>query len=452
MAQPTGKLSISSKVFFGSGETVSVMAVTMIALYFMFYLTDVIGIPPLIAGAIFMIGRAWDALIDPVVGLLSDRTRTRFGRRRPYFLIAALPIGLFFFLLWFPFASSSQLMQVIYYLVIYIAFMTAITIFHVPYLSLITEATHDYDERTSINNYRIFFQLFFGLVAATVPKMIADSYADPNQGYMMMGLSVAVFIMLLPFLLYKTTYEHPLPKAVPAPQKNYFKQFGSVFKNRYFRYLLFIYIGSYAAANVVEGFVIYYMKNWLNREVDMPILFVTVIGVGILSLPLWSKLSQHVGKKRTLLLGLFIWVVAQLAFFLVTPGSPTWFVYVIGAFAGLGYGVAHVIPWAMLPDVIDMDYLETGEKREGLYAGVMTLFMKLTNSIAIFLIGVLLQLANYEANAVLADGTLQTIRSIMAFAPTLFIVIGIIATIVYPLTKEKHAEVRTLIEQKEMSA
>lgn len=447
----TNRLSFLNKVFFGSGEIVSVMAVTMIALYFMIYLTDVVGIPPIIAGAIFMIGRAWDALIDPVMGMISDRTKTRFGRRRPYFLIAALPIGFFFFLLWFPFASDNLWFQVLFYIVVYVLFMTAITIFYVPYLSLITEATHDYDERTSINNYRIFFQLFFGLVAATVPKMIADSYGDPQHGYMMMGASVALFILFIPFLLFKTTFERPLQNKVQAQKKNYVYEFKSVFKNRYFRYLLFIYIGAYAAANVVEGFVMYYMKNWLNREIDMPILFVTVIGVGIISLPLWSKVSQRYGKKRALLLGLIIWAMAQVAFFIVTPASPTWLVYIIGAFAGLGYGVAHVIPWAMLPDVVDMDELETGEKREGLYAGVMTLFMKLTNSIAIFLIGVLLQLANYEANTILAEGTLQTIRSIMAFAPTLFIVIGLIATFAYPLTREQHAQVRTQIENRGVS-
>lgn len=94
-----------------------------------------------------------------------------------------------------------------------------------------------------------------------------------------------------------------------------------------------------------------------------------------------------------------------------------------------------------------MEYAETGQKREGLYAGVMTFFMKLTNSIAIFFIGVLLQLAGYEKDIVLAEGTLQTIRSIMAFAPTLFVIIGIIATVIYPLTRERHAEVRKQIDQ-----
>lgn len=445
----SSKLGFSTKAFYGSGEVVSVMAVTMIGLYFMFYLTDVVGISPIVAGAIFMVGRMWDALIDPAMGMISDRTRSRYGRRRPYFLIAALPIGVLFFFLWFPFASADPFMTTVYYALVYVLFMTAVTIFHVPYLSLIAEASTDYDERTSINNYRIFFQLFFGLVAATVPKMIADSYADPHEGYMMMGLSVAVIIMLLPLLLFKKTKERPLVQS-KSPQSITFRAFFSVFKNRYFRYLLFIYVGAYAAANVVEGFVIYYMKNWLNREFDMPILFVTVIGVGIVSLPFWSMLSTRIGKKQTLLIGLVIWAVAQLAFFLVTPVSPTWLVYVIGAFVGLGYGVAHVIPWAMLPDVIDMEELETGEKREGLYAGVMTFFMKLTNSIAIFFIGVLLQLAQYDAQATLSDGTLQTIRSIMALAPTLFVVIGIVATLVYPLTRQKHADVRKQLDEREL--
>lgn len=449
MSQNSGKLSFGTKTFFGLGETVSVMSGTVIGLYFMFFLTDVVGIAPAIAGTIFMVGRLWDAIFDPIVGMISDRTRTRWGRRRPFFLISAVPIAVLYFFLWFPISTDNQVIQIIYYTLVYVFFMTSLASFYIPYLSLMAEMTDDYHERTSVNNYRIFFQLFFGLVAATVPKMIADSYGDPSDGYLMLGLSIAVFIFVIPFILFKTTKERQTKLAVNKSE-NYMKEFFMIYKNRTFRYLLLIYVGCYAAANVVEGFVIYYMAGWLNREADMPILFVMVVGFGIVSLPLWSRISVKLGKKHALIMGLAIWAISQLAFFLITPASPGYIVYIVGAIVGLGYGVAHVLPWSMLPDVLDEDELQTGQKREGLYAGVMNLLMKVINSLAMFLIGIILQVAGYVAKIPLGDGTMQTIRITMAVAPTIFIVIGLIAAILYPLTREHHTQVRAELAKRQV--
>lgn len=452
MSQNSGKLSFGTKAFFGSGETVSVMTGTVIGLYFMYFLTNVVGIAPAIAGTIFMVGRLWDAIFDPIVGMISDRTRTRWGRRRPFFIITAVPISVLYFFLWFPIETDNQWLQIIYYTIVYVFFMTSLAAFYIPYLSLMAEMTDDYHERTSVNNYRIFYQLFFGLVAATVPKMIADhyinNYDNPSLGYMMLGLSIAAFVFLIPFILFKTTKERPVKK-VNAHKENYVKEFFTVYKNNTFRYLLLIYVGCYAASNVVEGFVIYYMADWLNRESDMPILFVIVVGFGILSLPLWSKISIKLGKKQALVIGLAVWAISQLTFFFITPAAPDYIVYVVGAIVGVGYGVAHVLPWSMLPDVLDEDELKTGQKREGLYAGVMNLLMKVINSLAMFLIGIILQVAGYAAKTPLGDGTLQTIRITMAVAPTIFVVIGLVAAILYPLTREHHIKVRAELAKRQ---
>lgn len=428
------------KIIYGSGESVSVMGVTVIGLYLLFFLTDVVGLSPALAGTIFMIGRAWDAISDPIVGIISDKTSTRWGRRRPYFFLASIPLFLAFTFLWYPIQADGEGMTFLYYTLFYVLFMTALTFYHVPYISLITEFSSDYHERTSINNYRIFFQLLIGLVAATIPKMIAD-----QTSYSHMALYVGIFMMVIAFLVFRFTSERPIEK---RPQRFALKnELASLFKNRGLKYLLWIYVGCYAAANIIEGFVIYYMKYWLNREIDMPILFVIVIGIGILSLPVWSKISNQYGKRKALLWGLMIWVLGQVAWLIVAPTSPVYVVYIIGAVVGIGYGVAHVLPWAMLPDVVDMDEVETGRKREGLYAGVMTFFMKMTNSIAIFLIGLILEFSGYVANEVQSEITLTTIKWTMTIAPGIFVVIALIATFLYPFSKEYHLNIRAKIEQ-----
>ena len=422
------------KIVYGSGESVPVVANTVIGLYFLYFLTDIVGISPALAGTVFMIGRSWDAITDPAVGLISDRTKTRWGRRRPYFLLAALPLVLLYSLLWQEFDFSTNL-TFFYYTLLYMLFMTALTVFHVPYISLISEYSTDYMERTSITNYRIFFQLFFGLVAAVIPKMIADS-----TSYSTMALLIGIFMMIIAILLFSLTRERPV--AVQTEKADFFGELKSIFQNRAMRYLLFIYVGCYAAANVIEGFVIYYLKYYLNREMDMSILFVIVIGAGILSLPIWTKVTKIIGKKNALVIGLVMWLVGQLGWIILSPNSPSYFVYVIGAVVGVGYGVAHVLPWAMLPDVIDFDELRTGKRNEGIYSGIMTFFMKLANSISIFLIGLVLQFSGYVANEVQTADTMLVIKWTMVLAPGIFVVLALVTTWIYPYSREDHENIR----------
>lgn len=427
------------KVVYGSGESVPVVANTVIALYFLYFLTDIIGISPALAGTVFMIGRSWDAITDPAVGLISDRTKTRWGRRRPYFLLAALPLVLLYSFLWQDFNFSTNT-SFIYYTLLYMLFMTALTVFHVPYISLISEYSTDYMERTSITNYRIFFQLFFGLIAAVVPKIIADA-----TSYSTMAFLVGIFMTVLAILLFSMTTERPVH--TQTEKTKLFGELKSVFQNRAMQYLLFIYIGCYAAANVIEGFVIYYLKYYLDRELDMSILFVIVIGAGIFSLPIWTKITKVIGKKQALAIGLALWLVGQLGWLIVSANSPGYLVYIIGAIVGVGYGVAHVLPWAMLPDVIDFDELRIGKRREGIYSGIMTFFMKLANSIAIFLIGLVLEFSGYVANEVQTAETMNVIKWTMVLAPGIFVVLALFATWLYPYSRKDHENIRQQLNE-----
>lgn len=429
---------------YGSGESVPVVANTVIGLYLLYFLTDIVGMSPAFAGTIFMIGRAWDAFTDPAMGMISDRTKSKWGRRRPYFLLAALPLLLAYSFLWYE-VSFNDTLTFIYYMLLYMMFMTFMTVYHVPYVSMIAEYSTDYLERTSITNFRIFFQLFFGLIAAVVPKMIAD-----QSGYSVMALYVGIFLFIVAIIQFLVTREDK--KEVTSEKFNFKNEIASVFKNRAMRYLLIIYVGCYAAANVIESFVIYYMKYYLNREVDMSILFVIVIGTGILAIPLWMKITEKIGKKKALFYGLALWIMGQIGWLVPSQSTPDYYVYVVGIVAGVGYGVAHVLPWAMLPDVVDIDELQTGMKREGIYSGVMTFFMKLANSIAIFLVGIVLEFSGYVANEAQSASTLSTIKWTMVLAPGIFVVMAIVATVMYPFSREDHENVRKQIEARGTNA
>jgi sugar (glycoside-pentoside-hexuronide) transporter len=436
------KIPIFTKICFGSGEIPGTTSKTVMSLLLMIFLTDVVELQPMVAGGIFMVGRAWDGFTDPFMGRISDRTRTRWGRRRPFFLLAAIPLAMTYFMLWYPYTIESDVAKTVLYAVLYMSYMTAITAYTVPYLGLMSELTDDYTERTSVNNYRMFFSFLFGLFAALVPKMLVDSYEDERAGFMMAGILVALLIGAVPFVVFAGTHERFHERPVQRDGLQIFRELFVALKNRTFLYLVLLYVGSFAAINVVEGFVVYYMTYWIGREKQMPFLFVSVVLAAVVSLPLWSLFTKRIGKKRTAILGLSFWAITQFGWVLLSPSSSLLIICLTGAIVGIGYGCAHTLPWAIFPDVMDLDELETGVRREGIYSGIMTFLMKLANSLAMFLIGVVLQAVGYVQDAQQTGIALETMRWLMCAGPLVFIAIGLAGAFLFPITAERYREIR----------
>lgn len=453
-------LTFFNKFFFGMGEISQTTGKTALGVIFMIYLTDVVGLAPALAGSVFMIGRAWDGFSDPMMGFITDRTRTRWGRRRPFFIIAALPLALVFYFMFFPMALSSDLQKMVVYTSLYVLFMTCVTVYGVPYITMMTELTDDYSERTSLSNFRMFFSLTAGLFAVVVPEMIAKSYVPKElkkavkaglesgdamvpylqEGYSMAGMIIALMLLVFPIILFATSKE----RYMNAPKTNrleVFSEFKQLVKNRPFLLLLVIYVGSFAAINVIEGFVLYYIKYWIQDNSVFEILMVTVVLCSVFSLPLWTMMTKKIGKRNTTLFGLTFWAVTQFGWMLIDGNTPHLIIYLTGAIIGLGYGAAHTMPWAIFPDVMDFDELETGKRREGIYAGLMMLTMKTGNALAMFLIGLSLTAVGYIANQPQTGFALQAMRGIMTFGPFVFIIPALIATWFFPITPQRYKEI-----------
>lgn len=444
------RLSFGRKLFSGCGEIAGVLGYGSVGILYVFFLTDVAGISPALAGSVFMLARVWDAVSDPLMGMISDRTRTKWGRRRPFFLIASVPLGLSFFLIWFPFSVADELARVVVYTIVFVMFMTAATTYAVPYLSYLVELTDDYHERTSVYNFRMSFSLVFGLAAAVVPKLIVDSYADKQTGFVMMGLYIGAVMTALALLMFIGTRER-YGAQVRQERLEFVTELKQMFRNPAFPSLAVLFVGGFGAVHVIQGFVLYYLKYWLDREADMPILFVTVVLFAVLSLPLWAQLSRRVGKKNTLLAGLTLWGIAQFGWLVINPGLPSYTLYVFGAVVGLGFGCVHVLPYAMVPDVVDMDELNTGRRREGVYTGVLLFLYKVGNSIGMFLIGIALQVIGYVPNVAQQGTALEGMRLIMAFAPFAFLMIGLLGALLSPMTRERCQEVRAALNKRAVS-
>ena len=208
------RLSTKTKLIYGSGDLGFSLTLTIVGAYFAIFLTDVVGLQPGIAAVAIFIGRTWDYFNDPFMGHLSDRTRTRWGRRRPFLLFGALPFALAFVLLWLRPAWESQAALAIYYAFAYVLFDTAATVVYMPYFALTPELTESYDERTSLTSYRMFYSILGSLVAFTIPLAIVGSFAPENAPRVLQMAIIFAAVSAAPLLLvFFNTQERPETQA-----------------------------------------------------------------------------------------------------------------------------------------------------------------------------------------------------------------------------------------------
>jgi GPH family glycoside/pentoside/hexuronide:cation symporter len=440
---PAGKLRRLTKILYGSGDTGFSLTSTLIGAYLAIFLTDVVGIAPAVAAAAIFVGRSWDYVNDPIIGHISDRTRTRWGRRRPYLLFGALPFAAAFTLMWWrpPFASEVLLAA-------YLLFDTAATFAYMPYFALTPELTTDYDERTSLTTYRMFFSIFASLVAFTVPLMLIGTFRPENAPRVLrMGLLFGL-VSAVPLLLifFSTREREEYMETAPPKLRQSLK---AVFRNRPFLLGLGIYLFTWLSVDILQAILLYFLKYCVRREAQSDLIMATIFVSAIAALPLWSWLARRWDKRRTYMFGVAFWAAVQLVIITLAPSSSLGLLLSLCILAGFGVGAAHVLPWSILPDAIEFDEWRTGERHEGMFYSIVTLVQKIASSVAIPLILLLLQVSGYEPN-VLEQGrpALLTIRLITGPIPAVLLGAGIVCAVLYPLTRERFREIVRELEER----
>jgi len=435
------KLPRLTKIIYGFGDIGFSMTSTIIAAYFPIFLTDVVGIAPALAAIGLFVGKSWDYINDPLMGYLSDRTRTRWGRRRPFLLFGALPFGLIFAFLWWKPPVETQTALLVFYTLMYVLYDAAGTFVGMPYFALTPELTEDYDERTELTGYRMFFSIFGGLIAFVIPMMIIGQMSPENaDNVFRMGLifGVASFIPL--YFVFFGTKEKPYFTQLDRPKL--FSSFKSALKNRPFVFSAVIYLFTWTSMHIIEANLLFYIKYVVQRESMTEVIMATIFVTAILSLPFWDWLSKKFNKRLAYIYGIAFWAVVQILLITVTASSSLAYLLSLCVLAGLGVGAAHVLPWAMIPDAIEVDELETGKRHEGMFYSLVTLMSKTTNSIAVPLALAVLDFSGYIPNAAVQPAsTLTGIRIVVGPIPALLLVGGIIFAIFYPLSRDEHHQV-----------
>lgn len=462
------RLPLWVKLLYGSGDWGISSIGMMRSIFLAIYLTDVVGLEPRLASYGALLGIVWDAVNDPIIGILSDRLNSRWGRRRPFLLWFAIPFGLSFVILWSAPNWDNQIALLVYVTLSFMISDTLTTLVSVPFLSLTPELTPDYDERTSLTSFRSFFQLIGALsmviAAPTIVDMVVEAGGSQQQGFMTVG---AVFgaIGAIPLILIGLFISE---RAKPEQTESipFRETLRIAWQNIPFRYSVGIHLLNWSAVDVVAVTFPYFLLYWVAQG-DL-LASINVAGVelayesaffGILMLvcilfiPFWLWLSKLRNKREAYMIGMGFWVIVTFMIYFTQPGQTT-YLLILSALAGIGVSAAYTMPDALFADVIEWDELRTNRRQEGIFYGIRALIRKLTGALMIFLTLQALGWSGYVSppegalQFTQSDSALHMIRLLVSPFGAIMLSGTIILAWLFPLSREKHHRIQRLLEKR----
>lgn len=465
---PLEPMTFSTKLAYGAGDMGPAITANILAFFLLLFFTNVAGLNAGLAGWILMVGKVWDAVNDPLVGVLSDRTRSRLGRRLPWMLWGAIPFGLFFFLQWcVPQFSAdrttNQWSLFIYYVIISVLFNMAYTAVNLPYTALTAEITQDYNERTKLNSFRFAFSIGGSILSLFLAQgifaIVPAPDGDLTRRYAILG-GICTVLSVLP--LYWCVFG--IKKRVLQAERRrldggvseelpFREQLGIAFSNRPFLYVIGIYFCSWLAVQVTATIIPYFVINWMRAESHFITVLLTVQITALLMLFVWQRVSQSQGKKAVYFMGMGLWIMAQAGLFFLQPGQLV-LMYILAVMAGFGVSTAYLVPWSMVPDVIELDELQTGQRREGVFYAFMVLLQKIGLAVSLLLLGQGLAFAGFQERLpgqpapLQPDSALTAIRIAIGPLPTVALLLGLVLAYFYPITRDVHANILLQLQER----
>jgi len=412
------------------------------------FYTDVVGVPVHTVGMILLLVRLFDAVTDPAIGLLSDRTSTRFGRRRPYIAVGAICVALSVCALFNPPIGKTAGVATLWMTLSIFSLFLFWTLVVVPYESLGPELTFDYHERTSLFAFRDGFLIAGTLAAAAAPGVIdgvlgySGKPEQETQKFFLFSVLYAPMIVLFCLCCILKIQEHP-----PARPKGGWQtgaMLRDIKRNRPFCILLLSYLISAFGNQLPATLILFYVQYVLESTRANLFLFVYFL-TGVAFLPLWIRISKRIGKKAAWLLSMGINTGAFLWVFTLGAGDEVRYGIIV-ILSGIGFGASLVLPSAIQADVIDYDELISGLRREGLFIGIWSIAKKLAAALGVGLGLYLLGVAGYKPNVQQGESVIMMLKILYGVVPCLCNAMGFVIAMKYPISPQIHHEIRTLIE------
>jgi len=441
MSEPprADRLSFGRKLGFAVGDYACNLYWQSVSIFLLFYYTDAVGLPAATAGLIYMIASIFDGAIDPLMGVLADRTRTRWGRYRPYLLLGAIPLGLAFVLLYYrpPFEG---LVLAGWMLVAHLIFRVAYTTLSIPYTSLNARITESSAERSTLAGMRMMFATLAGFTVTLLTQPLAKlGHGDPAGGFTVAAAVFALVATAIFPLVFLAVREPPEREDAPPPLlvREHWK---AVLGNRAF-WVVMAGIGLAVVCSTALGkSVLYYFKYYLHDEAAARTALAINAAAGLLIIPAWIAVTKRVGKRAAWLISTG-WGVAGLAFFALTdirsPGLMIGFLVYMQV-AGLGAAMTF---WSMLPDTVEYGQWRTGLRAESFIFGLGQFFLKVALGLGAGLFGWALSAVGYVPNRAQTPETLAGLKTIMVVLPMIGTAGAGLAMLFYPLRRGDHERI-----------
>ena len=439
--------TVSNKVraAYGIGDYAICLYWSGVGLYLLYFYTDVVGITPLLAGWIYALGIAWDAITDPFMGYLAERTRTKMGSYRPYIFYGAIPLALSFVLLfWVPPFEGITLF--IFLLTVNLLHRTCFTIVSVPYSSLTARITDDSDERTKLTTARMIGASFGTLSVSALgfPIVLWFGGGDEAIGFIFLGMICGLTAILVLSITVRFVKEREFNFS-SAQIPSFSKVSRSVAQN----YPFWIVFGSIlilgSTSIMFNNNLIYYVKYSLDLHEYQGLILGVSSGAALLAIPFWAYAALKIGKRNSWMAAMVLLLVGFLIFYFYPITSLNELLLVLG-FIGIGNGATGVLFWSMLPDTIEYGEWKTKVRTESSLYGFMTFAQKGAIAFAAILLGMALTLIGFEPNEVQSEETLSGLKFIMTWIPLTGIFISFVLVSFYPIDKSFHQKLINEIE------
>jgi len=434
------KLNLKTRLGYGIGDIAICLYWSGVGLYLLYFYTDVVGISPSLAGLIYGIGMFWDAITDPFMGYMAERTRTKWGVYRPYLLFGNIPLALSFILLfWVPPLEGGALF--FFLLFANLLHRTCFTLVSVPFSSLTPRITSDSQERTNLTGFRMLgAQTGTNLMALLAfPIIFWVGGEDESLGFVILAAIAGLTALGIHAITFLTVKEPANDQGIERVGGSLSEAAKAIGKNGPF-WLVF-------SATLIVGIttiffgnnLIYYTKYALNlHEHQGTILFTSGI-VAFLSIPIWWLISNNIGKKLTWLISSSITLIALLVFYLYEIDTLSELLFLV-AFIGFGSGAGGILFWSMLPDTIEYGEVHTGIRSESSLYGFMTFAQKGSIAFAIIILGLVLDFIGFQANEVQSDTTILSMKAIMTLIPSIGVALSLVIIYFYPIDAKMHKD------------
>lgn len=456
----TQKVSIKEKIGYGLGDAASSMFWKIFSIYLAIFYTDVFGIPAAAAGTMFLLTRIWDTANDPLMGIIGDRTVSRWGKFRPYLLWIAVPFAIIGLLL-FTTPDLSLTGKIVYAYITYTLMMMAYTAINVPYASLLGVMTSDPNERTAFASYRMVFAFAGSLLVVAIFQPLLDAFKksgiDVSTSYQLTMIVIGVIVIAFFLMTFSWTRERITP---PKGQKNSLKD---DFKNLVGNTPWFILLGAGVMTlifnSVRDGVALYYFKYYISNEVDqessvifssMTIAYSTFYlflgqAMNMFGVMMAKPVSARIGKRKTFIFAMFGAALLSTVFFHLDKSS-TFYIFTLQALISFCAGIIFPLLWSMYADTADYSEWKTGRRATGLVFSASSMSQKLGWTIGGSITLWLLAIYGFEANQIQSEETIKGIKYMMSYVPGVCALCSGLFMVFYNLTDKKVIEIMSELD------